>query len=143
MSGNSGIRPNNDADHTDLTKMLVTVIPTMAMARLATMDTIIAMKKMEQGHYMTHDLRFDAMLMAHNCAQHPSLAQTLRNVAAIGWWPEVKTDIGHFYNSCSLCLPKRKAHRAVGISVMAAQRFKAVQMDFRILDGDLAEAGEV
>ena len=112
----------------------------MAMVRLTTMDTIIAQEEMEAGHYMTHDLRFDVMLMAHNCAQHPSLAQTLRNVAAIAWWPEIKVDISHFYNSCSLCLPKRKAHRAVGISVMAAERFKAVQMDFKILDGDIAAA---
>ena len=120
--------------------MLVTVVPSMAMVRLTTMDTIIAQEEMEQGHYMTHDLKFDAMLLSHNCAQHCSLAQTLRNVAAIGWWPEVKTDIARFYNSCSLCLPKRRAHRATGISVMAAQRFKALQMDFKILDGDIANA---
>ena len=130
----------NDDEAQDLTKMLVTVMPSMAMVRLTTMDSIIAQEEMEAGHYMTHDLRFDVMLLSHNCAQHPSLAQTLRNVAAIAWWPEIKVDIGHFYNSCSLCLPKRKAHRAVGISVMAAERFKAVQMDFKILDGDIAAA---
>ena len=89
---------------------------------------------------MTHNLRFDVILLSHNCAQHPSLAQTLRNVAAIAWWPENKVDISHFYNSCSLCLPKRKSHRAVGISVMAAERFKAVQMNFKILDGYIAAA---
>ena len=124
----------------DLTKMLVTVMPSVAMVRLTTMDTIIAQEEMEEGHYMTHDLRFDAMLLSHNCAQHCSLAQTLRNVAGIGWWPEVKVDIARFYNPCSLCLPRRKARRATGISVMAAQRFKALQMDFKILDGDIAHA---
>ena len=132
--------PNINDDRPDLTKMLVTVVPSMAMVRLTTMDTIVAQEEMEEGHYMTHDLKFDAMLLSHNCAQHCSLAQTLRNVAAIGWWPEVKTDIARFYNSCSLCLPKRRAHRATGISVMAAQRFKALQMDFKILDGDIASA---
>ena len=76
--------PNDDEDRPDLTKMLVTVIPPMAVVRLTMMDTIIAQEETEQGHYMTHDLRFDAMLLAHNCAQHPSLAQTLRNVAAVG-----------------------------------------------------------
>ena len=83
------------------------------------------------------------MLLAHNCAQHPSLAQTLRNVAAVGWWPGVKQDISRFYSSCSLCLPKRKAHRSTGISIMAAQRFKALQMDFKILDGDIAKASGI
>ena len=34
--------PNADEDRPDLTKMLVTVIPSMAMVRLTTMDTIIA-----------------------------------------------------------------------------------------------------
>ena len=48
--------PNADEDRPDLTKMLVTVIPSMAMVRLTTMDTIIAQKEMEAGHYMTHDL---------------------------------------------------------------------------------------
>ena len=100
--------------------MLVTVMPRMAMVRLTTMETIIAQKEMEAGHCMTHDLRFDGMLLSQNCAQHPSLAQTLLDVAAIARWPEIKVDIGHFFNSCSLCLPKRKAHGAVGISVMAA-----------------------
>ena len=85
--------PNDDDDRPDLTKMLITVIPPMATAHLMTMDTIIAQEHMEQGHYTTHGLRFDAMLLAHNCAQHPSLAQTLRNVAAVGWWPGVKEDI--------------------------------------------------
>ena len=104
------------------------------------MDTIIAQEETEEGHYMPHDLQFDAVLLAHNCAQHCSLAQTLRNVAAIGWWPEVKGDIARFYNPCLLCLPKRRSHRSTGISVMAAQRFKALQMDFKILDGDIAQA---
>ena len=137
--------PNDDEDRPDLTKMLFTVVPPMAMVRLTTMDTIIAQEEMEQGHYMTHDLRFDAMLLAHNCAQHPSLAQTLRNVAVVGWWPgvHVKEDISRYYNSCSLCLLKRRAHRFTGISIMAAQRFKALQMDFKILDGDIAAASGI
>ena len=130
----------NDEEMQDLTKMMVTAMPRMAMARLTTMEIIIAQEEVEAGHYMPHDLRFDVMLVSHNCAQHPSLAQTLRNVAAIAWWPEIKVDISHFFNSCSLCLPKRKAHRAVGISMMAAERFKAAQMDFKILDGDRATA---
>ena len=93
----------NDDELQDLTKMLVTVMPSMAMVRLTTMNTIIAQEEMEAGHYMTHNLRFDVMLLsrAHNCAQHPSLAQTLRNVAAIAWWPEIKVDISLFFNSCS------------------------------------------
>ena len=74
--------------------------------------------------------------------KHEARPEPETNVSSITWWPEIKLkvaiDIGHFYNSCSLCLPKRKAHRAVGISVMAAERFKAVQMDFNILDGDIA-----
>ena len=132
--------PNADEDRPDLTKMLVTVMPSMSMVRLTTMDTITAQDEMEEGHYMTHDLRFDAMLLSHNCAQHCSLAQTLRNAAAIGWWSEVKVDIAWFYNSCSLCLPRRKAHRTTEIGVMAAQRFKALPMDFKIRDGDIALA---
>ena len=122
---------------------MITVVPPMAMVRLTTMDTSIAQEEMEEGHYMTHDLRFDAMLLAHNCAQHPSLAQTLRNVAAVGWWPGVKERISRYYNSCLICLPKRRAHRSTGISVMAAQRFKALQMDFKILYGDIAEASGI
>ena len=60
--------PNVDEDRPDLTKMLVTVVSSMAMVRLTTMDTIIAQEEMEQGHYVTHDLRFDAMLLSHNYA---------------------------------------------------------------------------
>ena len=62
--------PNVEEDRPDLTKMLVTVVPSMAMVRLTTMDIVIAQEEMEQGHYMTHDLKFDAMLLSHNCAQH-------------------------------------------------------------------------
>lgn len=61
-------------------------------------------------------------------------------MAAIGWWPESRIDFSRFYNSCSLCLSRRRAHRATGISVMAAQRFKALQMDLKILDEDIAQA---
>ena len=64
--------PNTNDDRPDLTKMLVTVVPSMAMVRLTTMDTIVAQEEMEEGHYMTHDLKFDAML----------LSQTVPNTAA-------------------------------------------------------------
>ena len=60
------------------------------------------------------------------------------HVAAVGWWPGVKADISRYYNSCSLCLPKCRAHRSTGIRIMAAQRFKALQIDFEILDVDIA-----
>lgn len=62
--------PNADEDRPDLTKMLVTVIPPMAMVGLTTMGTIIVQEEMEAGHYMTHDV----MLLSHNCAQRCSLA---------------------------------------------------------------------
>ena len=39
---------NDDEDRPDLTKMLITVIPQMAMVRLMTMYTVIAQEHMEQ-----------------------------------------------------------------------------------------------
>ena len=88
---------------------------------------------------MNHDLKMDILMMVHNCAHHPSIVQTTRNVAALAWFPSVKTYTAEYFDSCSTCLPRRKSHRSVGISIMAARRFKAVQAGFVILDNDVAQ----
>ena len=77
-------------------------------------EAIVAEDDMEKGHYMNHDLKMDILMMAHNCAHHPSIAQTTRNVAALAWFPGVKTYTTEYFDSCSICLPRRKAHRSVG-----------------------------
>ena len=108
----------DSTDDTDLSKMLVTVIPDMVQVRITTPEAIIAEDEMEKGHYMNHDLKMDILMMVHNCAHHPSIAQTTRNVAALAWFPGVKTYTAEYlsFDSCSMCLdlPRRKAHRLVG-----------------------------
>ena len=132
--------PDTGADNTDLTKMLVTVIPDLARVKITSTESIVDDSLMEKGHHMNHDLRMDVLMLSHNCAQHPSLAQTIRNVAATAWFPGIKSYVADYYNSCTICLPKRDAHRSVGISIMAARRFKVIQIDHKILDGDIAKA---
>ena len=111
----------------------------MAQVRITTSEAIIAEDETEKGHYMNHDLKVDILMMAHNCAHHSSIAQTTRNVAALAWFPGVKTYSAGYFDSCSIYLPRRKAHRSVGISIMAARRFKAIQADFVIMDNDVAQ----
>ena len=131
--------PDTGADDTDLSKMLVTVVPDLARVKISSAESIVDDELMEKGHYMNHDLRMDVLMLAHNCAHHPSLAQTIRNVAALAWFPGIKSYVADYYNSCTICLPKRNAHRSVGISIMAARRFKVIQIDHKILDGDIAK----
>ena len=66
--------PDSPEDDTDLSKMLVTVIPDMAQVRITTPEAIVAEGEMEKDHYMNHDLKMDVLTMAHNCAHHPSIA---------------------------------------------------------------------
>ena len=131
--------PDSTEDDTDLSKLLVTVIPDMAQVRITTPEAIVAEDEMEQGHYMNHDLKMDVLMMAHNCAHHPSIAQTTRNVAALAWFPSIKTYTAEYFDSCSICQPRRKAHRSVGISIMGVRRVKAIQADFVILDNGVAQ----
>lgn len=116
-------------DTADLTRSLVTVVPSIAMVKVTNVEAIIEDDEMEEGHYMTHDLKQDILLLSHNCAQHPSLAQTIKNVASVAWFIDMKTRIPEYFNSCTICLPRRTAHRTVGVSIMAARRYKAIQID--------------
>ena len=61
----------------------MTVIPDMAQVQITNLESITEKGEMEEGHYMNHDLKLDVLLLAHNCAQHPSLAQTTRNVVTV------------------------------------------------------------
>ena len=56
--------PDTDQDDTDQSKMLVTVVSDMCIVRITTPEAITESYEMEQGHYMTHDLKMDVMMMA-------------------------------------------------------------------------------
>ena len=89
------------------------------------------------GHWMQHDLRRDLLYLVHNNNDHPSLAHTLRTLRDMCWFPQIVQYTKYHVGACPMCIPKMRAQRAIGSSVVAAHRLWVVYIDHFVLEGDL------
>ena len=60
------------------------------------------------------DLKRDILLFCHDNTQHPQLAETLRDVRQLVWFPGMVTYVRHHWDSCVHCLHIRKGTDLVG-----------------------------
>ena len=128
----------DSGDKVDGTRVLVPVIPRGAEVRITTNPPIT--DGATGTHYQDHDLRCDLMLHTHDNAQHPGLERSQANLKALAWWPLMLADVETHWNSCAYCLAARDTRAAVGDAVHAAERFRLVEIDHKILDADTASA---
>ena len=71
--------PDNGDDLTDYTRHLVTVLPKGAHVRVT--DALPVSDDTGDGsHFADHDLRCDVLIHCHDNREHPSLAETSRDV---------------------------------------------------------------
>ena len=71
--------PDNGDDLTDYTRHLVTVLPKGANVRVT--DALPVSDDTGDGsHFADHDLRRDVLIHCHDNREHPSLAETSRDV---------------------------------------------------------------
>ena len=74
--------PDNGDDLTDYTRHLVTVLPKGADVRVT--DALPVSDATGDGsHFADHDLRRDILIHCHANREHPSLAETSRDVILV------------------------------------------------------------
>ena len=108
--------PDVGDDLTDYTRHLVTVVPKGANVRVTTAQPV-ADDAGDGSHFADHDLRRDILIHCHDNREHPSLAETSRDVRALIWFPKMQSYIDYHYNSCSYCVAKRTAADPVGTAI--------------------------
>ena len=64
--------PDSPEDDTDLSKMLVTVIPDTAQVRITTSEAFVGEWEIEKDHYMNHNLKMDVLMMARTVLTTPA-----------------------------------------------------------------------
>jgi site-specific DNA-cytosine methylase len=125
----------------NLSKTLVLAVPKGAQVQMTSTDSIVGTQDHVSHHithYMDHDLRRDLLLATHDLKDHPSRVRTLANLKQLAWWPQMVASVRYHIDSCAHCIPKRNQKAAVGISVLAAKRFTAIQIDHKILTDNQA-----
>ena len=131
--------PDVGDDLTDYTRHLVTVVPKGADVRVTTAQPV-ADDAGDGSHFADHDLRRDILIHCHDNREHPSLAETSRDVRALIWFPKMQSYIDYHYNSCSYCVAKRTAADPVGTAIRVQRRLKMIEFDHKILEPDVVAA---
>ena len=86
--------PDNGDDLTDYTRHLVTVLPKRAHGRVT--DALPVSDDTGDGsHFSDHDLQCDVLIRCHDNHEHPSLAETSRDVRALVWFPKMQAYIDY------------------------------------------------
>ena len=134
---------DTDATLEDPTKTLVLVTPKGAMVRITSADRqpvqVSAEDHPTHAELMQHDLRKDMCYLAHNNSDHPSLSVTIKSIREMTWYPGMISYIRYHLDACPICIPKLKALRSIGGSILAAERLSVVYMDHYILKGELPD----
>ena len=128
-------------DYQDPTSTLVLVVPAGAMVRITDSTRQPAITCPEShpvyGKWMQHDLRRDLLHLVHTNNDHPSLAHTLRALREMCWFPQMVPYTKYHVGVCPLCMPKTRAQRAIGASIIAAHRLWVVYVDHFVLSGNI------
>ena len=77
-------------DATDVTRRLVTVVPTGARVNVTDAEPVVDPSDNVDGqHYADHDLRRDLLIHCHDNSDHPGLSNTNIQVHALCWFPSM------------------------------------------------------
>ena len=117
------------------------VVPDMAKVRITNLSEVTEMDEhQESAHYADRDLRTDLITVAHDSVGHASKGDTARNLKELAWFPGMIKRVEYHCDTCPHCINRRATFEHVGASVMAANRFRVVQVDHCIFDKALAMA---
>ena len=123
----------------DATKRLVVVVPKGVKLKVSNAEDLYE-DTSESANWMKTemDLRKDIILMCHDMAQHPKVAQTLHAVKAMASWIGQRNQVRDHIDSCADCLEERKAVAEIGAGIVSAGRGDVIQMDHYVLNKDEA-----
>ena len=117
----------------------MTVIPKGADVRV-TGTNPVAEDVGDGTHFADHDLRRDILIHCHDNREHPSLAETSRDVRTLVWFPKIKSYIEYHINACAYCVAKRTAAAPVGSAIRTKRRLKLVEFDHKKLEASVVAA---
>jgi hypothetical protein len=136
-----------DAMVCDPSSSLVLVVPAGAQVRITDYERQPSVTTADDhptyGKWMQHDLRRDLLHLVHTNNDHPSLAHSLRALRQLCWFPSIVPYTKYHIGACPICITKLRPQRAIGSSVVAAQRLWVIYVDHYVLKGDLPALSHV
>jgi len=124
---------------TDLTKVLVLVIPDRAEVQIAASESFIEQTTTED-HWANQWLREQLIWTSHATSHpHRTAEDTISLTQTKAWWPTLIRDCQATTDACHLCVELRTATLNVGNSVMSKTRWGITQVDYKILQKEIAE----
>ena len=152
VSHQAVLHGTNEIPTIDQTNTVVLVAPANAKIQISSLESICSdsLNNEEAGihlhpadqnaNYMDYDLIQDALVFCHQGGHHLSLLQSIKNLKALLWIPNLVTRMTKFYDACTHCIPRATTQTAIGNSIRAARRWYELIIDHKVFSQDMLAA---